>query len=69
MRIAIAQMATRAGDFEETARRMVDYSRRAADAGVELLVFPAAALCGVSPVQRADRRVARTVYLCELFYL
>ena len=55
MRIAIAQMATRAGDFEETARRMVDYSRRAADAGVELLVFPAAALCGVSPVQRADR--------------
>ncbi len=55
MRIAIAQMATRAGDFEETARRMVDYSRRAADAGVELLVFPAAALCGVAPVQRADR--------------
>ena len=55
MRIGIAQMATRAGDFAETTRRMVDYSRRAADAGVELLVFPVAALCGVSPVQRADR--------------
>ncbi|MBM6676199.1 hypothetical protein H6A07_05520 [Olsenella uli] len=55
MRIAIAQMETRAGDFAETARRMVERSRRAADEGVDLLVFPMAALCGVTSVQRADR--------------
>lgn len=55
MRIAIAQMGTRAGDFEGTAGRMVELSRRAADQGVDLLVFPAPALCGVSPVSYSDR--------------
>ena len=54
MRIAIAQVATRAGDFEATADRMVEMSRRAADAEADLLVFPAAALCGVTPVPRSD---------------
>ena len=55
MRIAIAQIATRAGDFDGTARRMAEVSRRAADAGADLLVFPVAVLCGVTPVQRTDR--------------
>ena len=55
MRIGIAQLETRAGDFEATARRMADYSRRAADQGVDLLVFPSAALCGVSPVMGSER--------------
>lgn len=55
MRLAIAQMGTRAGDYEATAARMVDYSRRAADQDVDLLVFPAAALCGIGPVARPDR--------------
>lgn len=55
MRIGIAQIETRAGDFAGAARRMADCSRRAAEAGVELLVFPAAALCGVAPVPRTDR--------------
>ena len=55
MRIAIAQIATRAADFDGTARRMAEVSRRAADAGADLLVFPVAALCGVTPVQRTDR--------------
>lgn len=55
MKLAIAQIKTRAGAFEETARRMVEYSRRAAEQGVELLVFPMAALCGSSPVQPVDR--------------
>lgn len=55
MRIAIAQMSTRAGDFEATAGRMVELSRRAAEQGVDLLVFPAPALCGVTPVPYVDR--------------
>ena len=55
MRIAIAQMSTRAADLEGTAERMVAQSRRAAEQGVDLLVFPAPALCGVSPMPRPDR--------------
>lgn len=55
MRIAIAQMSTSAGDFGATAARMTELSRSAADQGVDLLVFPAPALCGVSPVPYSDR--------------
>ncbi|MBM6817110.1 hypothetical protein H6A23_08055 [Olsenella uli] len=55
MRIAIAQMRTRAGDFEGTSRRMAEQSRAAAEKNVDLLVFPATALCGASPVPYVDR--------------
>lgn len=55
MKIAIAQMSTRAGDFERTVERMVDYARRAADAGADLVVFPSPALCGTTPVAFGDR--------------
>lgn len=55
MRIGVAQISTRAGDFAQTARQMVECSERAARQGVDLLVFPAATLCGVTPVPRADR--------------
>lgn len=55
MRIAVAQMRTHAGDFESVGRRMVEQAALAAARGVDLLVFPAAALCGVTPVPPADR--------------
>lgn len=55
MRIGIAQMRTRAGDFEATARHMVEQARRAAEQDVDLLIFPAATLCGVTPVPSPDR--------------
>ncbi len=55
MRIAIAQTSTRAGDFDATAARMVELSVRAAEQDVDLLVFPAPALCGTSPVAYPDR--------------
>ena len=55
MKIAIAQMSTRAGDFEATAARMVELSQKADAQGVDLLVFPAPALCGAMPVSRPDR--------------
>ncbi len=50
MKIAIAQLNTCAGEFEKTVNRMVELSARAADQGVELLVFPLATLTGVAPV-------------------
>ena len=55
MRIAIAQMGTRAGDFDATVKRMSEYARRAADQSADLLVFPAMALSGVAPVPYQDR--------------
>jgi len=55
MRIAIAQMSTSAADFERTADRMVEYSRRAAADHVDLLVFPMATLTGPLPVSSSDQ--------------
>jgi len=55
MRIAIAQMSTRAADFERTADRMVEYSRRAAADRVDLLVFPMATLTGPLPVDSPNQ--------------
>ncbi len=55
MKIAIAQMSTRAGDFDATAARMVELSQKADAQGVDLLVFPAPVLCGAMPVSRPDR--------------
>ncbi|WP_087321740.1 hypothetical protein [Olsenella sp. An290] len=55
MRIAIAQMTSHAGDFSATAARMAEQSRRAAERGVDLLVFPAPVLCGAAPAAPADR--------------
>lgn len=50
MKIAVAQMRTTAGELERTAERMVEVARKAADEGAQLVVFPAAALMGVWPV-------------------
>ena len=55
MRIGVAQISTRAGDFAQTARQMVECSERAARQGVDLLVFPMTALCGASSVGPVDR--------------
>lgn len=55
MRIAVAQIRTRAGDLEGTAQRMLEHSRLAAEQGVDLLVFPSAALCGTGPASYPDR--------------
>ena len=55
MRIAIAQMTSHAGDFSATAARMAEQSRRAAERGVDLLVFPAPVLCGAAPTAPVDR--------------
>ena len=48
MRIAIAQIRTRAGAFEQTAGRVIELSQRAARQNADLLILPFAALTGVS---------------------
>ena len=54
MRIGIAQINTVPGAFDETVERMVVQSQRAAEQGVDLLVFPLATLAGVDMVPPAD---------------
>ena len=49
MRISIAQMNTRAGDFDRTADRIVEQSRAAEAQGSRLLVCPTPALTGPDP--------------------
>lgn len=55
VKIGVAQMNTRAGDFAHTVDRMVEYSRQAAARGVRLLVFSMATLTGPVPVAEADQ--------------
>lgn len=55
MRLGIAQMGSLAGDFAATADRMAAYSRRAAEQGVDLLVFPMNVLSGAAGVPYVDR--------------
>lgn len=55
MRIGIAQIDTVAGAFSQTLGRMLAQSQRAVEQGVELLVFPLAALAGVEALPYADR--------------
>ena len=54
MRIAVAQMNTRAGDFEFTAQTMLEYAQRAQQQGAELVIYPAPTLTGLLSVPEAD---------------
>lgn len=50
MRIAVAQIDTKAGDLARTKARMVAQSHAAAERGADLLVFPLTTFGGPSPV-------------------
>src|SRR5919109_1164238 len=49
MRIALAQIDTTVGAFEENAAAIVRRSREAAESGAQLAVFPELTLCGYPP--------------------
>lgn len=55
MKIAVAQMRTTAGELERIAERMVEFARRASNEGAQLVVFPAAALMGIWPVNQPSQ--------------
>jgi NAD+ synthase (glutamine-hydrolysing) len=54
MRIAIAQLNTRAGDFDPTAERMEAFVQNAADDHADLVVFPLTVLTGPTSVDYAS---------------
>ena len=49
MRLALAQINPTVGDLEGNSELIVDYSKRGAQGGAELVVFPELALCGYPP--------------------
>ena len=55
MNIAIAQMQSVAGAFDETRTRMLAFAQRAKDAGADLALFPAHVLTGGCTVDEADQ--------------
>ncbi len=55
MNIAIAQMQSVAGAFDETRTRMLSFAQRAKDEGAGLVLFPAHVLTGGCAVDEADQ--------------
>ena len=50
MKIALAQVNPKVGDFERNTRLVLDLARQAAAAGAEVAVFPEMVLCGYPPL-------------------
>jgi NAD+ synthase (glutamine-hydrolysing) len=55
MRIAIAQINSTIGDFSGSREKILDFSRRAAARGAELVLFPELAVCGYPPMDLLDQ--------------
>jgi NAD+ synthase (glutamine-hydrolysing) len=55
MRIAIAQINSTIGDFSGNREKILDFTRRAANRGAELVLFPELAVCGYPPMDLLDQ--------------
>ena len=55
VRIALAQINPTVGDFSGNSAKIIDYSRRAKSAGVELILFPELSVCGYPPRDLVER--------------
>ncbi|GHU88261.1 NAD+ synthase [Spirochaetia bacterium] len=55
MRIAIAQINSTIGDFAGNQQKILDFTRRAVQEGVELVLFPELAVCGYPPMDLLDQ--------------
>jgi NAD+ synthase (glutamine-hydrolysing) len=55
MRISIAQINSTIGDFSGNRKKILDYARRAAQQGADLVLFPELAICGYPPMDLLDQ--------------
>ena len=56
MKIALAQINPTVGDFTGNTRLILDFKRRAGDAGAVLAVFPELSVCGYPPADLLEKR-------------
>lgn len=55
MKIALAQINPTIGDFDGNTQKIVEFTRRAAVGGAELVIFPELAVCGYPPADLLDK--------------
>jgi len=55
MRIALAQINNTVGDLEGNAKRILDFARRAAEGGAQVVAFPELALTGYPPCDLVEK--------------
>src|SRR5271166_1727054 len=55
VRIALGQINTLIGDFSGNSAKIIDFSRRARSAGVDLVLFPELSVCGYPPRDLVER--------------
>ena len=55
MKIALGQINPTVGDFPGNRRRIVEYARRAQEAGAGLILFPELSICGYPPRDLVER--------------
>ncbi len=55
MKIALAQINPTIGDFTGNVEKILDFTRRAADGGADLVLFPELAACGYPPADFLDK--------------
>ncbi len=56
MKIALAQINPTVGDFQGNTRKILEFAGRAAELGVELVMFPELAVCGYPPADLLEKR-------------
>ena len=55
MRIALGQINTVIGDFSGNSDKIIDFARRAREAGADLILFPELSICGYPPRDLVER--------------
>ena len=55
VRIALAEISPTVGDFNGNSTRIVHFSLRAKNAGVDLILFPESSVCGYPPRDLVER--------------
>lgn len=55
MKIALAQIDPTVGDFDGNTRKIVEFSRMAADKGADLALFPELSICGYPPADLLEK--------------
>ena len=56
MKIALAQIDPTVGDFAGNTRKILEFAGRAAEMGVDLVIFPELAVCGYPPADLLEKR-------------